>query len=180
VNDEYVLGFAGHMGSGKSKLSKATASRLGCPISSFGDVVRDEAKSRGVPLTRHNLQTIGQQLIETRLQEFCDAVISRIGDWHRSGRLVIDGFRHLEALVATRGLVQPVPLSLIFVDTPDELRTARLKAREPEVSLHPEYESHPTERSVDQLRKVADLVLKGEDLEQQGVQLILDWLAQRR
>jgi dephospho-CoA kinase len=177
VNKPFVLGFGGHMGSGKSTLAQALASSLGCPLSSFGDVVRDEAEARGVPGTRENLQSIGQELVEKQLVEFCEAVIEKAGAWHRSGLLVIDGLRHSEVVETVRGLVKPVPMYLILVDLPDDERRARLSVREPDVALHPEYELHPTEKSVEDLREIADLVLRGNDLKQTGVDSVLQWLA---
>jgi cytidylate kinase len=176
LNDNFVLGIAGRMGSGKSVLVQELASKLRCQMSSFGDVVRDVAESRGLLITRSNLQSVGQELVEKQLEEFCQAVIDRAGEWKGSGQLVIDGFRHSQVVETVRRLIEPVPLYLIFVDAPEDARKTRLSEREPEYVQHPEYELHPTEQSVEELREAADLVLRGIELEQSGADSVIRWL----
>ena len=57
MTDKLVIGVAGMPGSGKSALAEVARS-IGIPVVVMGDVIREEAKRRGLEPTRENLSKI--------------------------------------------------------------------------------------------------------------------------
>jgi hypothetical protein len=116
-----VLVFAGRLASGKSTLSAGVAGALGWPYVSFGEYVRQVARSRGLDWSRHVLQELGAALIGQDCEGFCRAVLGQT-DWDPGQPLVIDGLRHVEAVDVLRQLVAPSTLLLIFITVNEPAR----------------------------------------------------------
>lgn len=172
-----VLAFAGAIGSGKTTLSSAVASALGCSRVSFGDHVRGVASERGMGETREELQALGAEVIAERgWRGFCDDVIRR-ASWSRSQPLVIDGIRHAEALDALRSLVHPLPVDLLYLEVSPDERERRLRTRGELLSATaPE---HSTEVQVTgSLRDSAQMVLQADDDVSCLVEQVLRWMDQ--
>ncbi|HMP06718.1 MAG TPA: AAA family ATPase, partial [Lacipirellulaceae bacterium] len=72
-----ALAFSGHIGSGKSTLSRAVADAIGAARVSFGDHVRAVARHQGEPETRERLQAIGEALVASKMNDFCQSVLDQ-------------------------------------------------------------------------------------------------------
>jgi len=156
-----VLGFAGSIASGKSALSTAIAERLGIPRVSFGDFVKNEAVSRGLQLSRGNLQAIGEELVGHDVAGFCSAVLKSAG--YVSGHsIVVDGIRHAQVLEALRQLCSPSRLKLVLVQTADNERLKRVGQRGDSIAALGDADRHSTEVQVaGALAQLADLIVDG-------------------
>jgi dephospho-CoA kinase len=74
---------------------------------------------------------------------------------------VIDGIRHVEAVHTLRVLTAPSHLAVVFVETPVQIRKARLLAREPGASFNV-VDTHPVERETQTtLMQVAGYTVDG-------------------
>ena len=169
-----VIALAGRIGSGKSRVSRELAQRLGWLLASFGAYVREEAARRGLDLhSRQVLQDIGEELIVNGLREFCRNVLAASG-WEPGVPLVVDGIRQLAALRELAGIVSPMPVTLVFLDVPDKIRRQRLRDRGDEASASELVEWHSTEVEVrSALRERADLLIDGSQASAQVVEEIL-------
>jgi len=89
-----VIAFVGLPLSGKSTAAKV-AEEMGIPVVCMGDIVREEAKRRGLPQTDENLGKIAEEL---RRKEGMDAIAKRCIPIIRekgmeTGVVVVDGIR---------------------------------------------------------------------------------------
>jgi dephospho-CoA kinase len=156
-----VVALSGRTKSGKSTVAEAFAERLGWPNASFGNFVRSEAASRGIGETREELQDLGEALIEDLgWEEFCLRTL-RHGELDgNSVPCIVDGVRHVNALTTLRKIFQPIPVHLVHLEVPDELRDTRLAADGVSSEQGKEWEEHSTERDVATLLpEMADLRL---------------------
>jgi dephospho-CoA kinase len=174
-----VLGFAGKVGSGKSTVSARVAEALAWPRASFGDYLREVARSKGLDGSREVLQELGASLVQSGPDEFCRALLTHCG-WSAGEPLVVDGIRHEEVANALRRLVAPLELRLIFMETDDRLRHERLRERDSATSEKLErIESHSTEQQAkERLAGVADLCLQGDRPLSELVSTVLNWVHQ--
>lgn len=159
--DRVVVGFAGKIASGKSSVSQAVAGRLGLPRASFGDYVRNQAKLRGLEQDRDTLQSIGAELVEKGLEQFCRAVLLEVG-YTSGGGAVIDGIRHATAIDVLKQLTTPSRFFLVFVRVDELEREVRLRKRDGrDFQDRLRIDSHSTESDVEQLAARADIVIDG-------------------
>lgn len=160
-----VIAISGKINSGKTTLRNRLAELEGWSYVSFGDYVRYVTKERGLPDDRIHLQQIGEELIETNLEDFCRAVLNQDSTWKPGSPLIIDGIRHIEVDKLLRKLVAPSRYSLVYLDTDEQTRKQRLREEginDPE--LIEQIESHSTEQEVNTvLRGVADYVIDGSE-----------------
>lgn len=156
-----IIVFSGAIGSGKSSLSQAVATRLGLSRVGFGDYVRMKAGQRGVPQTRESLQEVGASLIRAGWHQFCSSVLSQSG-WKVGQSLVVDGVRHVEALQSLKRITAPSQVVLVFIRLSESERRSRLaQAGTPNAPLS-QWESHSTENQVEAtLPVIADLIIDG-------------------
>ncbi len=84
------LGSSEKLGSGKSTFSEELANGLGWPRASFGDFLRNVAKSRDLEESREVLQELGESFIERGPNEFCRAVVAP-DKWNSGEPLIIGG-----------------------------------------------------------------------------------------
>jgi dephospho-CoA kinase len=172
-----VVEFAGAIGSGKTTLSRAVSQAQGWPFVSFGDYVREVARTQGYDESRKALQEVGASLIEDGWHRFCQAVLAQ-ARWSPGESLVIDGVRHVEVLHSLRTLVAPSDLRLVFIDIDEPTREARLRAeglidREQLSRI----ESHSTETQVRiSLPTLADLTVLGSRPEREILDIVLSWI----
>jgi len=170
-----VVAFSGRIASGKSTLSAAFASSMGCPRVGFGDFLRTEAARRRLGQDRDTLQAIGEEWVAADPDGLCRAVLGR-ALWQGGSALVIDGVRHVGILDRLTTLVSPSPLKLIHVSTPEEIRIARLQSRGENATLLSRHDAHSTEHDVtSELPRRADLLLDGSEALEQLVQTSTEW-----
>jgi len=117
--DKLVIGLVGPIASGKSIIAHLLQDQ-GFTYQSLSDRVRDEAKSRGLPLTRANLQNIGNELREkfgaTILAERSAILLGPHTDY-----AVIDSIRNPAEIAYLRNNLGAL---IIGIDAPVELRLA--------------------------------------------------------
>jgi len=156
----WIILFAGPICSGKSTLSKALAQKLGWKWVSFADYLRHVATDQRLPASRSSLQDLGQQLIDKSWLAFCQSVL-QFAHWTPDLSLIVDGVRHVEAVVTLQSLTAPTPIVVVFVETPLQTRKERFAAREPKGSFEIA-DSHPVERDAGtRLRLLANHVVDG-------------------
>ncbi len=156
-----VVGFSGKIGSGKSEVSSALASRLAWPRASFGDYLRSVARSQGLPESREVLQRLGESFVAGDIRQFCRNVISEAG-WTPGHGLIVDGIRHAAAAATLREIVAPQQFLLVLVEVPDPIREDRLLQNGAERESLRKLELHSTELQISSdLPHMADLKIDG-------------------
>jgi dephospho-CoA kinase len=159
-----LIAVVGQAGAGKTTFIEVLAQQFCAPTVSFGGFVRDEAQRRGLPLDRPTLQSLGQQLIAT----YGSANFARLVVASHAGSqdlLLIDGVRSVEVWETVRVMAQRTVL--IYLDVPDTVRAARIAERDQQDrSIVAMIMQHPLELSVPALRPYADLVSRGENIDQ--------------
>lgn len=112
-----VIGLVGPIASGKGEVAKYLRS-LGFSYFSLSDRVREEIMERGLPLTRENLQNVGNQLREVfGGQVLAERTVDMLGDIE--DLVVIDSIRNpseIEFLKETLGI------TIIGIDASPETR----------------------------------------------------------
>jgi cytidylate kinase len=173
--DRLVLGIAGTLRSGKSSLADELATRLAIPLVSFGGYVREQARTRGIPLSRSNLQELGVQLIaELGWRSFVVRVLETVGD-DSAQSMIVEGIRHRAALVTLTDLVGARSMVCIGVRTDVDTRLERL-TQEERVSFS-SVAQHSTEVEVEGLlHDSCDLIVNGSKPPQQLADEVIDWL----
>jgi adenylate kinase family enzyme len=167
-----VLALSGKIASGKSTLANEFAKEVGWPCVSFGDYVRSVARDRGLVESREILQEVGDKLIRTNLEGFCQSVLAQ-ADWKPGQALVIEGVRHAEVNTVLRSLVAPSKYVLAYLKVDDQIRKDRLRDEGIGDKELIHVETHPTEEQVTRvLPYIADYVFEGSS----PIPLILDWL----
>lgn len=152
-----IIALSGALGSGKSSVSQALATRLNWPRVSFGGYVRTIADERNLPKGRETLQALGAELLqEMGAKAFCIATLRQAG-WKPGMDVVLDGVRHQEVLETLQQLDRT---HLIFLSADEQTRVSRLRAdgrAEDDLST---VEQHSTEVQVSSvLRELAEYVV---------------------
>ncbi len=119
-----VIAFVGLPLSGKTTASKV-AEEMGIPVVCMGDVVREEAKRRNLPLTD---EVLGKIASELREREGMDAIAKRCIPLIRErgrdvGVVVVDGVRGIAEVEAFKRAFDD--FILIAIESPLELRFQR-------------------------------------------------------
>jgi hypothetical protein len=157
-----AIAVSGRVGAGKHDVAEGLAALLGWKHASFGRYVRREAIARDRPLQRHDLQTLGDELIEELGWElFVRNTVTSAGVEIGKEPFVVDGVRHVDALSALQKLLDPWRVVLLFLDVDDTRRRTRLVAEGVAPEAVPIIERHDTEEDVSDgdLLKAADHVL---------------------
>ncbi len=121
-----VILVAGMPGSGKSVVAEA-AREVGIPVLCMGDVVREEARRRGIEITRESL---GLVALELRREHGMDAVAKMLFDKIselNSDVALVDGVRSLEEVEFFRREFEAVVL--VGVHASPKTRFERLRKR---------------------------------------------------
>lgn len=171
-----ILAFSGSIASGKSTLSNKLAQTFHWPRASFGDYVRSVADTRKISKTRKVLQTIGNELVISDVESFCNNVLQQ-ANWKHGQPLIIDGVRHVNVLIALRKIVAPMKLYLLFISIDGDVQANRFIARETEELLSLQtLELDSTEQQVGTyLRDMADFIVDGSRSVEKVIQDIIDW-----
>jgi len=179
-----IVALAGAIGSGKTTLARALADRLGWPTASFGDYVREQARRRGLDLgSRKVLQDLGQSLVEENPERFLAEALEWM-DYDAAAGLVLDGLRHESVWQALRARSEKLPerpVVLLFLDTPEDVRHARLRDRGLDDAAIATADGHRAEQDLTaHLRAAADHRLTGLGSVSELVELALAALPSRR
>ncbi len=112
-----VIGLVGPIASGKGEVAKYLRG-LGFSVFSLSDRVREEVNARGLPLSRENLQNVGNELRETFgghvLAERTLALLSGL-----EGNIVIDSIRNPSEIEFLR---QALGITVMGIDASPENR----------------------------------------------------------
>lgn len=117
------MGITGAKGAGKGEVAQLLHAK-GFEVFSMGDLVRKEAKERGVEPTRENLQKLGTELSEKEGEDF---VIKRILSKIKENKnYAVEGFRFIEDITPFK---KRKDFFLIGVEAPLDVRWKRIEAR---------------------------------------------------
>ena len=104
-----LIAVLGLNGSGKDSVADRIAEKYSFKKISLSDIVREEAKSRGLdPRDRDNLNAVSEEL---RKKEGPDYLMKRVLKGYSGGNLVLSSFRHpseVELVKANKGIVVKV------------------------------------------------------------------------
>lgn len=128
--DRTAIGVVGLPGSGKSVVAALLAEQLEAEIVVMGDVIREEAKRRGIPARPTDMRTL---MITLRKEYGADVValkcLQKIAELGTPSKVVIiDGLRSLPELEAFRRGLQSFHLVAIYASP--QIRFSRLKQRD--------------------------------------------------
>jgi dephospho-CoA kinase len=126
MDDKLVVGLAGMPGSGKSVVVRVAEERGYCLII-MGDVVREEARRRGL---KPNPENIGKIMLELRQKEGSAVIAKRCMPKIKQAirdRVIIDGIRSLDEVEEFKRHFPK--FSLIAVHSSPETRFGRLYRR---------------------------------------------------
>ena len=171
--------FAGKTGSGKTVLSKAFSSHFKLKRSSFGDIVRVEARKLGFSdVDKAELQKIGQHLVDYDVTRFCKMVIDDL-DLLGQESGVVDGLRHQKVLDEMVKQNECLSVRIIYVSVSDSERFLRLSdSRGWTLSQCESYDNDPTEIELDTvLMKSADYILYNDGSVLSSLEGLLSWAA---
>lgn len=177
-----IIALAGAIGSGKSTLANELAMARAARCASFGNYVRHLVGARGLDLNdRTVLQDLGHQRVETDARAFLGDTLEWAGH-QATDELILDGVRHLKILAALQKRAEELndPTILVYLDTPVEVRHARITPRGLTLEKILEDERHPAEQDLyEGLRNAADLRLDGDRPVQELRDEVLAFLAAR-
>lgn len=170
------MAFSGEIGSGKTTLSYALATRLNWKHASFGELLRAEAIKRGIiNPSRRELQNLGQTWINKDIKGFGLALLRSV-DWSPGEPLVIDGVRHLEMISVLKELTLTDQVRIVFTYTTTAIRKKRQLSRGG-CEINDIDESHPVEiQSHSILAKASDLLIDTTLSVCDCVNIIVNWL----
>jgi cytidylate kinase len=144
-----VVAFAGPIGSGKTTVASRLATLLNCPMASFGGYFRSLAAKRGYTKSRDVLQRLSEEQIDSLGPRGLLRAVLALTSWDHEQDLVVDGIRHPSIVAALRAEAAPIPVILVYLDVPLELRQERLRCRDGLSSRDlGRFDLHPTERDV--------------------------------
>jgi dephospho-CoA kinase len=124
-----VVAFTGMPGAGKSE-AVAVAQQRGCPVIQMGDVVRDEARDRGLGMTDRSVGALASRVREEEgMDAWARRTCERIRSEHADAELVvIDGVRNWEEVDRFRKELGE-DFRLVAITSAPEVRNARMVAR---------------------------------------------------
>ncbi len=133
-----IVGFTGMPGAGKSE-AVSIAKSLGFEIVSMGDVVREEAIKRGIPLEDSR---IGRFATEEREKHGNDIWAKRTADKVKGNFIVIDGIRSIDEVESfRREFGKDFVLIAIYTKGEERLQRILRRAREDDVRNMEELEN---------------------------------------
>jgi len=158
-----VICLSGGIATGKTTVAKALVERFSdAAVCSFGDVVRNQARSQGKPLDRETLQIVGLALVEAGWRSFVDALLADIPQPVQV--LVVEGIRHRQAFEEIKRRHLSDIILLVYLEIGSRVQEGRLQERRES----PGTQLHPVESSLAGVEAIADLVIDGD--------FPLDWI----
>lgn len=121
-----VVAVTGMPGSGKSTVARVIARRLGYPLISMGDIVREEVARRGLEVNVQNIERVARELrVERGPGVVAEIVVEKARSLNSPG-IVVDGVRSLDEI---RILSRLGKVYIVAVHSPPSLRFKRLLER---------------------------------------------------
>lgn len=176
-----VLGAPAFIVSGSSKVGKTSiavklATDLKCPLVSFGDYVRAQARTLlgDINPNRRFLQNLGQELVSRNPEGVCrDVLESIISNTERP--VVIDGLRHLALLPYIATLLDDREVKLIFVEASPEARVKRWGSEITRLDLGA-IDRHPVEADLSQIRGRAHVIIDTQTGFEEAYRTLKQWI----
>ncbi|MBI4015304.1 MAG: AAA family ATPase [Candidatus Aenigmarchaeota archaeon] len=122
AGDDFYLGVAGLIGSGKGTISKYIAHRFGLQHLVCSDVIREELAGEGLEPTRDNMQMMGERM---RAEYGGDIVVKKLLE-RVVGGAVFDGVR----TVAEASTIKKLGGDIVFVHCEEKERFERVSGRD--------------------------------------------------
>ena len=150
----------GRIGSGKSTVSAMLASGLSIQVVSFGDYVREKARSGGRPDTRSALQNLGNCLYrQLGASGLLQGTLEMAGI-DKDEAVIFDGVRHIDVLSEIRRLAGK--MVAIYLDASLEVRYQRRCSQGSAGLSWQEFEAidnHSVEGEIGALAELCDYVV---------------------
>ncbi len=127
-----AIAITGMPGSGKSYISKIISEKLGIEIFSMGDVVREEAKLRGITPTVENIENLATELRNQYGNNAIAKILIKKLEINHYNMIIIDGVRGLEELKIFNTIYD---ICLIAVHASPLTRFKRLNERKREGNI---------------------------------------------
>ena len=159
----FVVGLIGKIASGKGEAARFLEEEYGAKTFRFSDILKDELITEGRPVTRENLQALGNKL---RAEQGDDVLVKALKEKISSSGAqlaVVDGIRYPAEASMVREFEKNI---LIYVTAPDEVRYQRVLSRgtrgEAEISLEEfkKHEADETEQQIDSIGAGADYAIE--------------------
>ncbi|MFH0863016.1 MAG: AAA family ATPase [Candidatus Altiarchaeota archaeon] len=158
----HIIGLIGGIASGKTAVADYLLREKGASYYRFSDVLRDVLKRLHKPETRENLQELGLSLRKA----YGDGLLAQVlkEDVLADGAdiIVVDGIRYQDEFEMVKGLGGRI----VYVCAPQKVRYGRATSRgtrgEAKISFEEfrKSEERETERMIESLGKMADVVLE--------------------
>lgn len=158
-NRRITIGLSGPISAGKTTAAQMIQEK-GYSYGRYSQVVRKEAKQRGLEPSQENLQRVGEEINEEQGQRWLGKQLLRL--IRSSSRIVIDGMRHPEDHAFLVERFGP-RFSHITVKAACDVRKKRFISEEGGTEKEfCEADSHPVERNVPRLQKLAHHTIRNE------------------
>jgi len=149
-----VVGIIGKIASGKGEASRFLEQEYGAQTFKFSDILKEKLIQDGKPVTRENLQALGNKL---RAEEGDDVLVKKLKEKIQASSAqlaVVDGVRYPAEADMVRGFENNL---IIYVTAPDEVRYQRVLSRgtrgEAEITFE-EFKKHELDQTEQQIDSV--------------------------
>jgi len=123
-----IIAFTGMPASGKSEAVQLAKDK-GIPVIRMGDLVWEETKRQGKPLTDKNVGSVASSMRKTHgMDIWAKRTVEKIRSLKKPAHLVIDGVRNMEEIEYFKKELGQNFL-VVAIDAPDEMRRKRAIAR---------------------------------------------------
>ncbi len=156
--DAIFVGFAGHIGAGKTSAAQYLSTRYGFQYTRYSQVLRDWLGSTSESTSREDLQEFGWEVMAGGRQVELNARL--IAGLDRSRSAAIDGLRHTIDFYSLSYAFGP-SFYLVFLDATAETRFRR-KPRFSTYNAFLAADSQPVEARIDSLKPLAAAIFPNE------------------
>jgi dephospho-CoA kinase len=160
-----IIALSGKMGSGKTAASDFLHEKYGAKQMRFSQILMDVLSRLHVPASRENLQKLGHALRSSVGENVVVDAFKADLEAEDAEIIVVDGVRYPNEVDLVRSFPEGI---LLFLDAPQKVRYERCVKRgekgEASISFKEfaESEKKPTERHLDEIKKLADFVVENE------------------
>ncbi|MGC8573237.1 MAG: dephospho-CoA kinase [Caldisphaera sp.] len=126
-----AIAITGMPGSGKSVVAEKIAEKLNAELFIMGDIVRDEARRRGIELTIENIENLATQLRQEYGRNAIAKLLLKRIENKKDKFIVIDGIRAIEELKELK-IKNNLDICLVSIHASPLTRFNRLKNRKRE------------------------------------------------